>query len=144
MPDIRAATAEDLPAIISLLKASGLPCEDLSPGGQELIVAVSESRIAGVVGLERSGPYGLVRSLAVEPGKRGQGLGKALLDEALLRAWLKGVGEVFILTTTAPGFFEKQGFEAAVRSEAPRSIQNTTEFRTMCPASAVCMKKKIA
>jgi len=144
MPDIRAAAAEDLPAMISLLKASALPYEDIIPGKQEFMVAVSENRIVGVVGLERSGPYALVRSLAVEQGQRGKGVGKALLDEMLLHAWLKGVGEVYILTTTAAEFFTKQGFEAAVRQEAPKVILGTTEFRTMCPASAVCMKKKIA
>ncbi len=144
MPDLRGAAADDLPAIVALLKASELPYEDVGPGRQEFIVAVSGNCMIGVVGLERAGPYGLLRSLAVEPGQRGKGLGKALLDEMLLHAWLKGVGEVYLLTTTAAGFFEKQGFEAAVRAEAPKVIQNTTEFKTVCPVSAVCMRKKIA
>lgn len=144
MPDMRIATAEDLPAIMSLLKASELPCEDVSPGRQDFIVAVSGNSIVGVVGLERAGPYGLLRSLAVGPGHRDKGLGKALLDEMLSHAWLKGIGEIYILTTTASGFFKRRGFEAAVRSDAPNVIQNTTEFRTVCPASAVCMRKKIA
>lgn len=144
MPELRAATADDLPAIISLLKASELPYEDVIPGKQDFIVAVSGNSIVGVVGLERAGPYGLLRSLAVDAGQRNKGLGKALLDEMLLHAWIKGAGEIYILTTTAAGFFKKHGFEAAVRSDAPKIIQNTTEFRTVCPVSAVCMRKKIA
>ncbi len=144
MPDLKSATADDLPAIIALLKASELPCEDVRPGRQEFIVAVSENCIVGVVGLERTGPYGLLRSLAVEPGWRSKGLGKALVDEMLSHAWLKGVGEVYLLTTTAPGFFEKQGFVAAAREEAPKAIHNTAEFKSICPVSSVCMKKKIA
>ena len=144
MPDLRSAGPDDLPAIVSLLKASGLPCEDIDPARQEFIVAASGNDITGVVGLERAGAYGLLRSLAVEPGQRKKGLGKALLDEMLLHAWLKGAGEIYILTTTAPGFFEKNGFEQAVRSDAPKGIQNTTEFKTICPVSAVCMRKKIA
>ena len=144
MPDLRGATPDDLPAIVALLKAYELPFEDIDPARQEFIVAASENGIIGVVGLERSGAYGLLRSLAVETGQRSKGLGKALLDEMLLHAWLKGVGEIYILTTTASGFFKKQGFETAVRSDAPKVIQNTTEFRTVCPVSAACMRKKIA
>jgi amino-acid N-acetyltransferase len=144
MPELRSATADDLPAIVSLLKAAELPYEDASPGRQDFVVAVSGNSIVGVVGLERAGPYGLLRSLAVEPGHRGRGLGKALLDEMLSHAWLKGIGQVYILTMTASGFFEKQGFEAADRSDAPNVIRNTNEFRTVCPASATCMRKKIA
>jgi N-acetylglutamate synthase-like GNAT family acetyltransferase len=144
MPDLRAATADDMPAIVSLLKAAELPCEDVSPGRQDFIVAVSGNSIVGVVGLERAGPYGLLRSLAVDAGQKGKGLGKALVNEILLHAWLKGIGEVYILTTTAPGFFKKAGFEPAVRAEAPKVIQNTTEFKSICPVSSACMKKKIA
>jgi amino-acid N-acetyltransferase len=44
---------------------------------------------------------------------------------------------------TAEGFFAKQGYCRTARDSAPDEIQETTEFRTLCPATAVCMVKQI-
>ena len=55
-----------------------------------------------------------------------------------------GVENVFLLTTTAEGFFPKFGFALIQRNDVPRSVQSSVEFHSACPASAVVMRKVLA
>jgi len=50
---------------------------DVEIGKQEYLLAEEDGRLAGTIGLERVGPDALVRSLAVAPEPRGQGLDDA-------------------------------------------------------------------
>ena len=51
------------------------------------------------------------------------------------------VSTLYLLTITAEAFFQKQGYRQTARNSAPLEIQLTTEFQSLCPASAVCMAK---
>ena len=77
---IRPATREDLPGITRLLEGAGLPTEDLPPHGDGFFVSLAGDSLVGVVGLERFGEVGLLRSLAVDPRLRGRGSGRALCE----------------------------------------------------------------
>jgi amino-acid N-acetyltransferase len=48
---------------------------------------------------------------------------------------------VFLLTTTAERFFPKFGFEQIDREQVPASVQQSVEFQSACPASAIVMRK---
>jgi amino-acid N-acetyltransferase len=145
MPDItfKHAVPGDMPAIIGLLKDAELPYEDVDMDGRYFIVAAEKGKVIGVVGLEASGDHGLLRSLAVEASHRNEGLGKELLGKMILHARRTGVKELYLLTTTADKFFAKQGFEKTDRAAAPAALRETYEFMSICPVSAVCMKKNI-
>jgi hypothetical protein len=41
----------------------------------------------------------------------------------------------------APGRFESPGYRAIVRDRVPAGVPRTAEFRSRCPASAVCLHK---
>ncbi|MGR8918854.1 MAG: hypothetical protein ACU85V_04495, partial [Gammaproteobacteria bacterium] len=51
---------------------------------------------------------------------------------------------VSLLTETAAAFFEHLGYSRAPRAAAPATIAATAEFASLCPDTAVCMRRVIA
>jgi N-acetylglutamate synthase-like GNAT family acetyltransferase len=94
--------------------------------------------VAGA-GLEPYGGAGLLRSVVVHESVRGQGVGRALVEERLERARLLGLNRVFLLTTTADDYFRALGFTPAERADAPAEMQNCAQFSGVCPARAACL-----
>lgn len=138
---LRAATPEDAQAIRDLLTRCRLPTDDLATSHPEFVVACQGARIIGIGALERFGSTALLRSLAVESGRRGAGIGGLIVEELERRARQTGVIELVLLTETAREFFAHRGYEVIDRGLAPESIRSTAEFHSLCPVSAVCMRK---
>lgn len=140
---IRSGTEADFDAIRHLLEADALPTSDLSPQsmGDFLVVSTSDE-IVGCVGLERHETLGLLRSLVVARSERGKQLGKHLTDAALKRAQQRNIETVFLLTNTARDFFANRGFEVVDRRDVPNAIRGTSEFSSLCPASATVMARR--
>ncbi len=137
-----AASPSDERRIKDLLSSSGLPHEDIpSEHLSHFWILKKQNQIVGVVGLEVHTPFGLLRSLAVDPGYRNEGLGSQLTQEAEKYARSLNLQALYLLTTTAEGFFAKRGYEKVPREVLPDQIQSTEEFRNLCPATAVCMVK---
>jgi len=131
-------------AIRALLERSNLPVKDLHQGGLTRFFGVeADGELAGVIGLESHGGAGLLRSLAVSPQRRGQGLGQALVAHLERVARREGVTDLWLLTTTAEPFFKVLGYRAAPREEAPEGIRNSSEFRDICPSTAACMHRHL-
>jgi amino-acid N-acetyltransferase len=145
MSDVRIddATPADLPAVRALLESLELPAEDVGAPNQSFLIARDGGDLAGCVGLERHGDAVLLRSLAVPAARQGRGLGRALHGRALGVARATGVREVYLLTTTAEGFFAREGYARVDRSAVPLPVRDSPEFRTLCPATAVCMALKL-
>jgi amino-acid N-acetyltransferase len=141
MRAIRPATPADVAGIRSLLVASGLPIADLDVAAIDFIVADEDGRLAGVVGVERFGGDGLLRSLAVTSERRGTGVGDALLHAADAHARSLGMTGLVLLTTTAGPFFARRGYTVIDRDVAPMEVRSSAEFRSICPASVTCMTK---
>jgi N-acetylglutamate synthase-like GNAT family acetyltransferase len=141
--ELRAATIDDLPGVLALLREAGLP-EDVEPHLATLVVAEADDGLVGAVGLEVPGPSAVLRSLVVVPEWRKAGLGTSLTERAIGEAQARSVGRLFLLTTDAAPFFERFGFQQAERDEAPAEIRATREFRELCPASARLMKLALA
>jgi N-acetylglutamate synthase-like GNAT family acetyltransferase len=99
--------------------------------------------LAGAGGLEVRGDAGLLRSLVVAEGLRGTGLGRALVEAVEAVARRRGLQELVLLTETAHEFFARLGYAAILRDEAPAAIRGSAEFRSLCPQSARCMRKKL-
>ena len=125
-----------------LLGEQGLPTDVDREGVTLFVGRVGEQRV-GVCGLEVRGSDALVRSVAVEPGERKKGYGAALIEGVVDRARERGVGELYLLTEDAAGFFETQGFERTEREAVPDAIGETSEFSTLCPASAVALSRDL-
>ena len=141
---LRAATPADAEAIRDLLHQSQLPTADLATSQPEFMVACERERIIGAGALERFGDSALLRSVAVETPWRGSGVGRLIVAELERRARTAGVIEVILLTTTARDFFERLGYGSKDRAQVPPAVLGSEEFRSLCPAAAVCMAKRIS
>ena len=126
------------------LSGSGLPVSDMGEHSVHLFGARQNGKIIGVVGLEVYATVGLLRSLAVATAFREDGYGRALVTHAEIRASQLGGKELYLLTTTAAGFFARLGYEVVSRSDAPKDIAQTTQFARLCPSSSAFMRKKLA
>lgn len=138
-PLIRPAGPADLPAVHALLESRELPGAGVDAWIERYVVAQTPGGIAGVAGLEVYADGALLRSVAVRADVAGTGVGRQLVDAALTAAAEAGVSAVWLLTTTAEGWFPRFGFRVADRSSAPPGVAGSIEFREACPASAVAM-----
>ena len=141
---ISSGNASDLPALETLLEAAGLPAAELEavlPDG--LLVVRDGGRLVGAVALQPAGDDGLLRSLVVDPSRRGKGLGVALVEAVESLAARRGIRRLYLLTETAAEFFPRYGYEATERAEVPPAIAATAEFHSVCPAGAACLVKTL-
>jgi amino-acid N-acetyltransferase len=130
--------------VMNLLAACALPSSDISECKLEHFFGCGpQSDPGGVVGVELYGEVALLRSLAVAENSRGRGCGKRLVREAEQHARRSGVGRLYLLTTTAEKFFESLGYTKVGRESVPPPIRATSEFSTLCPASAAVMAKQL-
>jgi amino-acid N-acetyltransferase len=139
----RPALPAELSQIVELLRENGLPTSDLAASRVQWLVDAEDGTIAGVIGLERFGDSGLLRSLAVQASRRGDGRGIGLVDALEAHARAQGIGELVLLTQTAQPFFVARGYRTIAREQAPIAVQGSAEFRSLCPASAVCMARRL-
>jgi len=133
-----------LAAAKALLESAQLPTADLTEQHCEhFLYAGAEGAPTGLVGLELFGDVALLRSLVVSPDARAAGMGTTLVQHAEARARAHGVRTVYLLTTTAEGFFDRRGYAKVARELAPAAIKATREFAGICPASSAFMSKQL-
>jgi amino-acid N-acetyltransferase len=130
--------------IVAILFAEKLPVDDLPESLDNFLVAIENGKLIGVIGLEQYGAYGLLRSLAVLPEYRNKGIAGKLIEHLQSMAELSGLQALYLLTETAPDYFKNKGFTQISREQVPTEIQGSSEFRHVCPVSAIVMKKSIS
>lgn len=138
---IAPADAEALAWMRAALAEAGL-CP-LSQDTEALAARVAGGGPVGAVALERYGADALLRSLVVAPGARGRGLGTALVYALERTAGAAGIATLYLLTETAEAFFAARGYEAIERADVPAAVAASEQFRLHCPASAVCMRRRL-
>jgi len=128
--EIRPAQETDEAAIAALWAACGLvvpyndPARDFrfarAKANSDVLVAMLGGEIAGSVMVGHDGHRGWIYYLAVAPGHRRGGIGKALVEAA--ERWLagRGVAKLQLMVresnTEVVGFYESLGFETAPRT----------------------------
>ena len=133
-----------LAAVTRLLGEAALPSADLTEAKLAHFLSHGAAEAPeGIIGLELYPPVALLRSLAVASNVRGRGVGRALLADAEHYARSHEVQDLYLLTTTAERFFVRHGYARIERDSAPREIQQTEEFATLCSASAALMRKRL-
>lgn len=133
------ATAE----VVALLSATDLPVDDLSDPAIELHAAIDGGRLLGVVGLQWLDGTALLRSLAVEHAGRDRGVGAKLCEAAERAARERALASLWLLTTSARDYFIRRGYQVAPRDEAPPSVRATAQFTSLCPSTAVVMRRSL-
>jgi len=140
---IRPARAEDLGGIEHLLIDRRLPPAGISEHLADSLVAEKGTELLGCAGIERYGDVGLLRSVAVLESASGRGLGVRLVEAAITRASRVGIQTLYLLTTTAAGYFPRFGFEVIPRTELPAVLNASEELQGACPASATAMRRPL-
>lgn len=140
---ISTAGIDDLPDVLALVRQCELLEDGVAEAIADFMVARSSGKLLGCAGLETHGNFGLLRSVAVDEPARKLGLGSKLVAAVTASARTRGLSELFLLTTSAPGFFERRGFHAVERSAAPAEIAASWEFRAGCPQAAVAMRLEL-
>ena len=140
---IRSASTRDLAAVESLLALLNLPTSGVSEWIDRFWLAEAEGRVIGIAGIEVYQDGALLRSVAVDPGWRNQQIARRLTERAMDAVRASGNDTVFLLTTTAEGYFPGLGFERIGRESVPPGVQQSVEFRGACPDSAVVMRRRL-
>lgn len=136
---IRSARPEDEAGVVALLTEAGLPLDEVREWLPRYVVAEDDGTVVGVAGLEVHGRDGVLRSVVVEPARRGSGLGGRLAATVIASARQAGLRRLYLLTTTAEDYFPRHGFRRIDRDDATPAVRESVEFRDACPDSAVAM-----
>ena len=140
---ITRASEADGTSILQLLRDSGLPIDGLVDHLNTALVARNGAVIVGCAAVEIYPDGALLRSVAVAPTARGHGVGERLTEAAVSLARSLRIPAVYLLTTTAESYFPRFGFVQTTRDLVPTGVQQSVEFRSACPASAVVMRKAL-
>ncbi|WP_328774713.1 arsenic resistance N-acetyltransferase ArsN2 [Deinococcus aquaedulcis] len=135
----RVATTADLPQLHTFLHRLGLPVAGLDEHLAHSVVVDGEGGPHALAALEVHGSVGLLRSVAVAPERRGQGLAQHLVQGVIERASALGLTDLYLLTTTAAAYFPRFGFQPVPRDVAPAMLHASREVQGVCPASATLM-----
>ncbi|MEV8031217.1 GNAT family N-acetyltransferase [Streptomyces sp. NPDC002742] len=138
--EMRAAVADDVPAIVAMLADDPLGAQRESPGdltpylsaldrlirdpNQHLVVAVREGRVVGTLqltvipGLSRKGATrSVIEAVRIHADERGSGLGTELIEWAVAESRRQDCQLVQLTSdasrTDAHRFYERLGFEAS-------------------------------
>lgn len=137
--------ARDRTRVLELLQKADLPVDDLQAGGApvDFLVMRELGQVVGAVGLQSADGAGLLRSLVVLPSLHRQGRGAALVGAVERLAARRGMDDLYLLTTTVPGFFALLDYLRVDRATVPLALQRTSQFASLCPKTAVCMHKRL-
>lgn len=131
------------PDLIAALEAAGLPTDDLHESGRRFFRFEDDAGLIGYGGLEHVGSDVLIRSIVVTDGRRSSGLGAAILSWLEAEAARLQATGLYLLTTSASAFFQRQGYVVLPRSAAPTAVAASRQFSALCPASAAFMFKEL-
>ena len=137
------ARTHELTSVLALLRSADLPETGVAETFRNFVVVRDDETVVAAAGLEVQGDDGLLRSVVVDPAFRGQGLAGLVVAGAVDLAAHLELTALYLLTTTARGFFLKHGFADYPREEAPPPIRECWEFRAGCPSSSAFMRRSL-
>ncbi|MEM1412788.1 MAG: GNAT family N-acetyltransferase, partial [Pseudomonadota bacterium] len=91
----------------------------------------------------RCGEVALLRSVATSADLRGRGVARALVQALEALAVEERFQALYLLTESAEGYFESQGYLQVDRSSVPVAVRASRQFSSLCPDSAVVMCKRL-
>jgi UDP-N-acetylmuramate: L-alanyl-gamma-D-glutamyl-meso-diaminopimelate ligase len=136
------STPEDRASIDALLASYSLPAVIASDAVDSLVVRNPDGSMTAAVSLQTVGDNAFLFGLAVDPSRRGQGLGWVMGDAVLRLARTQGVRTVYLATTNAADFFgSRLGFRPVEIEAIDPSIRDTANFQASAGFdNAVCME----
>lgn len=132
-----------IPEAIGLLQKNNLPTADLN-GDTKLFGTYEDGELIGMAGIELYGADALLRSVCVDEAYRSKGMAEILTEHIEQYAKQEGAHTMYLLTTTAENYFKRKGFVKVDRNNVPQAIKQSSEFSSVCPSSAVVLKKELS
>lgn len=114
MTDVRPATIDECVTVRSILEAALLEVESGLLRRSSVLVAAEEERILGALVLRGSE----IEAIAVRPGRRGQGVGSLLINEAAARRPYLSAG----FDPSVLPFYVALGFKVVREGERCRGV----------------------
>lgn len=134
---------EKVSEVLDLLIKADLPVNDINKN-VELFSLETNQQIIATAGLEVNNQIGLLRSVSVLESQKGKGFGLLIVRNLEEYAKAQHIKELYLLTTTAKDFFEsKLNYKVVERTNVPIEIQNSQQFSSVCPSTAIVMKKVV-
>lgn len=125
---ITRAAAADGPAIVALLAAADLLTHDvLAPGTVYWVAHDGMRQLVGVAGVETGADAALLRSVAVLPAWRGQGLAQLLVEHAIAFVRASGYWRVYLFSTRSGGYWQRLGFRRVAVDEVARALPSSPQ-----------------
>lgn len=139
--EFKKTSPEKKSEVLTLLTLANLPTLDIGENVELFSLEINEN-IVGTAGLEIIGNIGLLRSVSVLESQKGKGYGHLIVQKLESYAKTQNIEALYLLTTTASKFFgQKCNYQMIERANVPIEIQNSQQFSSVCPSSAVVMKK---
>ncbi|MFB9990671.1 GNAT family N-acetyltransferase [Deinococcus oregonensis] len=127
---LREALPADFPVILDLLARCGLHTSSVTPEGSTYWIAELNGVPGGCIGLEHGQGVSLIRSTAVLPGSRSQGLGRALVRSALTQASLRGDHTVYLFSQEAGDYWRRFGFVPTSGDELSAALSDAPQVKS--------------
>jgi N-acetylglutamate synthase-like GNAT family acetyltransferase len=137
------ARPHDLGHALALLRAAKLPDQGVADQFGHYMVVRNLGELVGLCGVEVHGKYGLLRSLVIDPAFRGEGAGDCLVRGILDFGRRLELRALYLFTGDTEGYFQRHGFQAMARAEAPEEVRRSWQAQTGCPESAVLMTRSL-
>lgn len=123
----------------ALLQGAGLSTAGLESAYDRGWVALQGRDVVGFLTADQVGEAALIRSLAVAPAWRNQGVAARLLARCK-RDWrTQGIRQLWLLTETAEHWFAQHAFQRVARTALPVFWQSHPLVKGVCSATAIVM-----
>ena len=133
MLQLTPAAPQDVDELTEFLRVADLTLSGLDSPAVQLWIARDDDsgRVVGSTGFERSPDHRhvLIRSVAVDPAKRGRGWGLQLARFALDRAAESGAERAWLFSRRSGPFWQQLGFTSADRDELAQALASTHQVR---------------
>ncbi len=127
---LRQAAPEEFATILELLEGCGLHTSSVTPQGSTYWIADLNGVPGGCIGLEHGEGVSLIRSTAVLPAARSQGLGRALVQSALTHASLRGDHAVYLFSQEAGDYWARFGFAPVEAEEISAALPGVPQVQS--------------
>lgn len=141
--DIRRATREELSEVGTLLEANGLPPLPRAIALSNVLVALEQGAVIGVVTLEVVARWGFTRWTTVAQAHEAGGVRASLLRSLIARTHELGLRAIYLLTETAPKIFGDLGFAPVSQEEVPREVQTIRSYRDVDAGTAEVLRLEL-